>query len=63
MRWNSAYLVYVLGVILLAAAYYPLKDALPTWGFVLAALAYLVGLRVLADFMSARREADTEERN
>jgi hypothetical protein len=47
MRLRTEGVVYLIGVVVLGLAYYPLKTMLPWTLFVVLGLAYLVLLRVL----------------
>ena len=64
MKFNVAWVVYILGMLPLAFACYPLKDLLPPYGFVAAAVVYLIALRLLAEYLADRfeRRRDDETR-
>ena len=62
MKFNPSWLFFLIGAIPLVAVYYPLKDALPPWGFVVCCVAYLFGVRILSDWLANRVMADRSDR-
>ena len=54
MRFNPSWLFFLIGALPLVAVYYPLKDALPAWAFVVCCVAYLFGVRILSDWLAAK---------
>ncbi|MDA7945998.1 MAG: hypothetical protein MPJ78_00815 [Hyphomicrobiaceae bacterium] len=71
MKFNPSWLLFLIGAIPLVAAYYPLKDALPPWAFVICCVAYLFGVRIISDWLAsklmagdtARKEHQERERD
>ncbi|MCP5371402.1 MAG: hypothetical protein H6907_06665 [Hyphomicrobiales bacterium] len=57
MTW----IIFMVGLVPLLAAYYPLKGALPPLAFVAVAVVYVVLLRLAADALAAaiRRRRDS----
>ena len=60
MKWNPSYVIFMVGVVPLLVAYFPLKEALPAWGFVTAAFFYLVLIRLFADYLSLKLMANSD---
>jgi hypothetical protein len=51
---NIAWVIFVIGLIPLGLAYYPLKAILEPWLFVLVAVLYLVSIRVVAEYLNKK---------
>ncbi len=57
MKFNPAWILFLVGAIPLVVAYYPLKDALAPWAFVVCCVAYLFCVRLLSDWLARKLTA------
>ena len=57
MKFNPAWLLFLVGSIPLVAAYYPLKDALAPWALVVCCVAYLSCVRLLSEWLASKLTA------
>jgi len=60
MKRRPAWWVYLVGIVLLGAAYPILKASLEPWVFVAVGIVYLVGLRVAGEVIERRLRARSE---
>lgn len=61
MKRRPSWWVYLVGVMVLGAVYYPiLKPAFEPWIVVVVALAYLVCLRLVGELVERKLRARTE---
>ena len=51
MKENIKTIIYLIGVVLFGLAYYPFKEALSAWLFVVVAISYLLIIRLLAEYI------------
>jgi hypothetical protein len=51
---NTAWVIFIIGLIPLGLAYYPLKAALEPWLFILLAVVYLVSIRLVSEYLSKK---------
>lgn len=54
MKENIKTIIYLLGVVIFGLAYYPIKEALPAWLFIVVAISYLLIIRLLAEYTHKR---------
>ena len=51
---NIAWVIFVVGLIPLGIAYYPLKEMLEPWLFVLVAVLYLITIRIASEYLKRK---------
>jgi len=54
MKFNPAWILFFVGALPLLAAYYPLKEALPPWAFVICCVVYLFCVRIISDRLASK---------
>lgn len=60
MKEKIKTIIYLIGVVIFGLAYYPLKEALSSWLFVVVAISYLLIIRLLAEYIHKRNTGKRE---